>query len=62
VYLPGMRRVFRTEALSTGQLAACVALASIVYLAVELEKILIRRRGLYGITGHVASRGRSPEP
>lgn len=62
VYLPGMRRVFRTEALSTGQLAACVALASIVYVAVELEKILIRRRGLYGITGHVASRGRSPEP
>ncbi len=38
VYLPAASRVFRTTALSAGELAACVAGALTILLAVELEK------------------------
>jgi Ca2+-transporting ATPase len=47
IYLPPLQGVFKTSALSLFELAICFALASVVLVAVEFEKLLIRRRGLY---------------
>ena len=43
VYVPALQPVFHTQALSAGELALCVALASVVFLAVEVEKAWRRR-------------------
>jgi Ca2+-transporting ATPase len=43
IYLPPLNAVFRTVPLSAAQLGACVAVGSIVLVAVELEKFLRRR-------------------
>jgi Ca2+-transporting ATPase len=43
IYLPPLNNVFRTAPLSASQLGACIAIGSIVLVAVELEK-LVRRR------------------
>ena len=43
IYLPPLNNVFHTVPLSASQLGACVAIGSIVLVAVELEK-LVRRR------------------
>ncbi len=43
IYLPPLNNVFRTVPLSASQFGACVAIGSIVLVAVELEK-LVRRR------------------
>jgi Ca2+-transporting ATPase len=43
IYLPPLNAVFRTVPLSLAQLGACVAVGSIVLVAVELEKFLRRR-------------------
>jgi Ca2+-transporting ATPase len=48
LYVPWMRVAFRTSPLTAGALLACVAAASLVFLAVELEKWLMRRGRLYG--------------
>jgi len=50
VYLPWLQGIFRTDALSAGQLAVCVGLALVVPLAVEIEKVLVRRGLLYDRT------------
>jgi Ca2+-transporting ATPase len=47
LYVPALARLFRTAALSALELAACVGLASLVFVAVEGEKWLIRRGYLY---------------
>ncbi len=47
VYVPWLNPVFHTEPLTAGELAICLALSSVVFVAVELEKVLIRRAGLY---------------
>jgi Ca2+-transporting ATPase len=47
VYVPWLNPVFHTEPLTAGELAICLGLSSVVFVAVELEKILIRRAGLY---------------
>ena len=39
--------VFNTQALSLGELVQCIAFAAVVLPAVEFEKRLIRRGGLY---------------
>lgn len=44
VYVPGLKRIFKTEALSVEELGWTVALASIVFVAVEIEKWIRRRR------------------
>ena len=44
VYLDFLQKFFQTEPLSTADLAICLALSSIVFFAIELEKWLIRRR------------------
>ena len=45
IYLPPLQAVFRTQALSVWELAICAAAASVVFVAVEIEKGLRRRSG-----------------
>jgi len=47
VYVPALQPVFRTQALSAGELALCFGLAGLIFLAVEGEKALVRRGWLY---------------
>ncbi len=43
VYLPFFNQIFRTNPLTLEQLAICLGLSTIVFIVVELEKLLIRR-------------------
>jgi len=45
IYVPWLNPVFHTQPLSAAQLAICVALAGLVWVAVEAEKAWRRRRG-----------------
>lgn len=47
IYLAPLQGIFKTVPLTPGQLAICLALASVVMLAVELEKLAVRRWGWY---------------
>ncbi len=47
LYVPWLNPVFRTEPLSPGELVACLALSSVVFVGVEIEKWLVRRGWLY---------------
>jgi Ca2+-transporting ATPase len=40
-----MNRIFKTEPLTAGELLIAVAASSIVFFAVELEKLIVRRFG-----------------
>jgi Ca2+-transporting ATPase len=43
IYLPFFNQIFRTNPLTLEQLAICLGLSTIVFIVVELEKLLIRR-------------------
>jgi Ca2+-transporting ATPase len=43
LYVPALSRVFRTTPLTIGELIACTAVASVVFVAVEIEKWFRRR-------------------
>jgi Ca2+-transporting ATPase len=43
IYLPWLQPVFHTVALSATEFALCVALAAVVFVAVEIEKAVRRR-------------------
>jgi Ca2+-transporting ATPase len=45
IYIPAMNRIFKTEPLTAGELLIAVAASSIVFFAVELEKLIVRRFG-----------------
>jgi Ca2+-transporting ATPase len=47
LYVPWLNPIFRTEPLSLNELAACLALSSVVFVGVEIEKALVRRGWLY---------------
>jgi Ca2+-transporting ATPase len=47
IYVPALNTIFKTEALSAGELAACLVISVIVLLAVEIEKMLVRRELIY---------------
>ena len=47
IYVPALNPLFRTEPLSALQLAFCTAMAALVFVAVELEKWMLRRGWLY---------------
>ena len=47
LYVPALYRVFTTAPLSGIELLVCVAISSVVFGAVELEKLLTRRGKLY---------------
>jgi P-type Ca2+ transporter type 2C len=43
LYVPALTRVFKTTPLTFGELASCVGIASLLFVAVEIEKLLRRR-------------------
>ena len=47
IYVPILQPVFKTEPLTAGELLLCLALSGLTFLAVEAEKLLIRRSALY---------------
>jgi Ca2+-transporting ATPase len=51
IYTPLLNDVLNTAPLTAGELAFCVALASVVFVAVEIEKFLVRRGWLYRSPG-----------
>jgi Ca2+-transporting ATPase len=48
IYLPVFNTIFKTQPLPLSELAFCVAVSSLVLLAVEVEKWLVRHGALYG--------------
>jgi len=48
IYIPMLNPIFKTQALTLIELGICLGASSIVFIAVELEKVLVRRRHLYG--------------
>jgi Ca2+-transporting ATPase len=47
IYLPSLQPVFKTQPLTAAELALCLGLSGVVFLAVEIEKALMRRGLLY---------------
>ena len=47
IYLPAFNAIFKTDPLSMLELGVCIALSSVVFIAVEIEKWLIRQGWLY---------------
>ena len=47
LYAPWLNPIFKTAPLTLGELGACVALSSVVFFGVEIEKWLVRRGWLY---------------
>ena len=48
IYVPILQPIFKTQPLSIAELATCCFLSGIVFVAVEIEKWLIRRWNIYG--------------
>ncbi|MDH3588557.1 MAG: cation-translocating P-type ATPase [Gammaproteobacteria bacterium] len=51
IYVPALNTVFHTQPLPMFDLAICLALSSLVLVAVEIEKTLVRRGLLYRVMG-----------
>jgi Ca2+-transporting ATPase len=47
IYVPWMNRIFHTQPLTAAELAACLALSCVVFVAVEIEKALARAGALH---------------
>ena len=47
IYVPWLNGIFHTQPLSAAELALCLGLSSLVFVAVEIEKALIRAGILY---------------
>ena len=47
IYVPWLNALFHTQPLSAAELAACFAIAMVVFVAVEIEKALVRAGLLY---------------
>ena len=43
IYLPPLQTVFKTTALSIGELLSCLLLSTVVFWAIEVKKLLWRR-------------------
>ena len=48
VYVPVLNAIFKTAPLDAGELVVCLLMSGVVFVAVEMEKWLIRRGRLYG--------------
>jgi Ca2+-transporting ATPase len=44
IYLPFANEIFKTQPLTFSELLACIAISGIIFLAVELEKLVKRSR------------------
>jgi Ca2+-transporting ATPase len=51
IYVPVLNPIFKTQPLGMGELALCLALSSVVFFAVEIEKWLVRRGWIYRSSG-----------
>ena len=49
IYVPWLNPIFKTEPLDADELAFCLLMSSVVFVAVEIEKFCIRRGWLYGL-------------
>jgi len=47
IYVPMLNLIFKTEALSLDELLLCIAISSVIFIAVEIEKWLIRKGLIY---------------
>jgi len=47
IYLPVLQPIFKTQALTFGELLFCCTMASVIFVAVEMEKWLVRQGYLY---------------
>lgn len=47
IYVPALNPIFKTKPLSINEMLICIALSSVVFIAVEIEKFFIRRGWLY---------------
>jgi Ca2+-transporting ATPase len=47
IYLPALNHIFHTQALPLFDLMVCLGLSSLVLVAVEVEKLLVRKGLLY---------------
>jgi Ca2+-transporting ATPase len=47
LYVPALNEIFHTQPLTVSELGICLALSSVVFFSVELEKLLVRRGVLY---------------
>jgi Ca2+-transporting ATPase len=47
IYVPSLTAIFKTEPLDLDELALCLLLSTVIFLAVEVEKWLIRRGRIY---------------
>jgi Ca2+-transporting ATPase len=56
IYVPLLNGIFKTAPLSVGELTLSLVLSSVVFLAVEIEKWMIRREWLYKENGLSARR------
>ena len=43
IYVPWLQPIFKTQALSAAELGGCLGAAAITFIAVEIEKLLVRR-------------------
>ena len=47
IYVPSLHPIFKTEALSPGELAFSLLISAVVFVAVEIEKWMVRCGWLY---------------
>jgi Ca2+-transporting ATPase len=48
IYVPYLQPVFKTQPLSINELVICCGFSCLVFVAVEIEKWMIRRWNIYG--------------
>jgi Ca2+-transporting ATPase len=48
IYVPALNPIFHTEPLTAVELGICLLLSALIFVAVEIEKAMVRRGWLYG--------------